>query len=254
MARKRKKADPKEHLFRIGERVRVRRGVIDPDWPDVPLGGWAGKVESYSESAEEGYSGFIVEVLWSKETLKQMPAICSIRADRDGLQCKRMNLREDELELDDGSPVVLEQPTNLISRPLELDDMEDRIRFALGLTSRDDPLPPVNEETLRRYWRRLNEGLSFPFAVWLSAAVLPGEQHSTDEFLVLRLLPVEAAHEFDGLRCEVRLETAAERQQPITPDDRNRSFEVWLYQTEVCDQPGPNDDLIGDYKYWVLHH
>ena len=28
--------------FEPGAKVRVKRGVIDPDFPDIPLGGWAG--------------------------------------------------------------------------------------------------------------------------------------------------------------------------------------------------------------------
>lgn len=31
--------------FGPGEKVRVRHGVIDPDFPDIPIGGWAGKVQ-----------------------------------------------------------------------------------------------------------------------------------------------------------------------------------------------------------------
>ena len=30
--------------YAAGDRVRVRRGVTDPEYPDLPLGGWAGTV------------------------------------------------------------------------------------------------------------------------------------------------------------------------------------------------------------------
>ena len=30
--------------FAVGDAVRVRSGVMDPEFPDMPLGGWAGKI------------------------------------------------------------------------------------------------------------------------------------------------------------------------------------------------------------------
>src|SRR4051812_7602084 len=128
MARKRKKKDEpkKQPRFAVGDRVRVRPGVTDPDWPDVPLGGWAGKVESVTESAEEEHPGFVVMIVWNRATLKQMPEVCRARSERDGLDHERMSLSEDEVQPDDGSPVVLEQPTGLAPRPLDPDDQEDR--------------------------------------------------------------------------------------------------------------------------------
>lgn len=240
MAKKRKKKEPKESLFVIGDKVRVRPGVIDPDWPDVPLGGWAGKVESWSESAEEGYDGFIVEVIWNRETLKQMPPICKVRSEREGLQYEKMYLREDELMPDDGSPVVLEQPTNLVTRPLDLDDQEDRIREALGLTSRDDRVPRPNSSSLRKYASYLTQRLSVPFAGRMRDVWEPGLA-ADEQVLVLRLL--EAVHRDYGLTCEVRRENPE-----LTPDERNRCFAVPLTIVDVPD--GPNDDLLGDYDYW----
>ena len=47
--------------FRIGDKVRVRHGVLDNDYPDMPLGGWAGTI---SETHDDTYL-----VRWSKETL-----------------------------------------------------------------------------------------------------------------------------------------------------------------------------------------
>src|SRR5262245_39051022 len=128
MARKRKKPEPRrQSRFAVGDRVRVRPGVPHPDWPDVPLGGWAGTVESVGESADDDCPGFVVTIVWNAATSKQMPRIFHVRSEREGLALERMNLSEDEVVPDDGAPVVLEQPTNLAPRPLDLDEMEDRI-------------------------------------------------------------------------------------------------------------------------------
>ncbi|HBO45099.1 MAG TPA: hypothetical protein DD670_14450 [Planctomycetaceae bacterium] len=30
--------------FKVGDKVRVKHGIKDTDYPDIPLGGWAGKI------------------------------------------------------------------------------------------------------------------------------------------------------------------------------------------------------------------
>jgi hypothetical protein len=35
--------------FTVGDKVRVRSGVSDPDFPDMPLGGWTGTVTEIIE-------------------------------------------------------------------------------------------------------------------------------------------------------------------------------------------------------------
>jgi len=51
-----------------------------------------------------------------------------------------MWLGDEDLELDDGTRVPIEQPTTIITKPLSEKDQDDRVRMALGLTH-DDPLP-----------------------------------------------------------------------------------------------------------------
>lgn len=45
MARKTKRK-PTTDNFVIGDKVRVKRGVKDNDYPDLPLGGWAGTISA----------------------------------------------------------------------------------------------------------------------------------------------------------------------------------------------------------------
>ena len=59
-----------------------------------------------------------------------------------------MWLGEEDLEPDDGTPVPIEQPTQIVTPPLSEKDQDDRVRMALGLTH-DDPLPEV---TARPCW------------------------------------------------------------------------------------------------------
>ncbi len=146
----------------VGDRVRVRRGVTDPDFPDLPIGGWVGTVAEI----EPGSSPPIYRIRWSPEILLAVHPIYRKRAERDGFEIGEMSLGADDIESDDGNPVSVERPTNIVTKPLSMADQDDRIRAVFGLTS-DDPLPDVGEETLRAYHEYLSHHLRFPFeASW----------------------------------------------------------------------------------------
>jgi hypothetical protein len=65
------------------------------------------------------------------------------RCEREGLDFEIMSLRGQELELDDGTPVPIEQPTEIKIPPLSENDQDDRVRLVFGLTH-EDPLPSVS--------------------------------------------------------------------------------------------------------------
>ncbi|MFO0845285.1 MAG: hypothetical protein U0797_23360 [Gemmataceae bacterium] len=52
--------------FAVGSAVRVRPGTPDPDYPDIPLGGWAGVVR---EVETAGVPEPIYLVRWTDEAL-----------------------------------------------------------------------------------------------------------------------------------------------------------------------------------------
>ncbi len=99
-----------EATFAVGDRVRVRRGVADPDFPDLPIGGWAGTV--IQVDAHTSPTSYLVR--WSRETLLAIHPVYDKRATRNGLGVGEMYLEPDDLEPDDGTPVGIEQPTNIV--------------------------------------------------------------------------------------------------------------------------------------------
>src|SRR4051794_11748943 len=144
--------------FQPGAKVRVKRGVIDPDFPDIPLGGWSGTVKDF----EQVRGRTTYEIKWDWRTLQAIHPVYRRRWERDGLEFEALWLREEDIEPDEGEPVPIEPPTAIVTRPLLEKDQEDRIRMALGLTH-DDPLPKVSRKTLLTYHRYLAERLTFPF-------------------------------------------------------------------------------------------
>src|SRR5437899_12733452 len=101
--------------FAVGSRVRVRKGVKDPDYPDIPLGGWTGTVTETHESSEDART-YLVE--WDETAVKQMHPVYRRRCERDGLELERAWLDERDLERNIGPAVEIEQPGRSEERPV----------------------------------------------------------------------------------------------------------------------------------------
>src|SRR4051794_3182228 len=88
-------------------KVRVERGVGDPDFPDIPLGGWAGTVkEVHRAKGEVTYL-----IAWDRRTLANTHPVYRKRCERDGLVFESMWLDEGNIEPDEGGPIPIEPPT-----------------------------------------------------------------------------------------------------------------------------------------------
>ena len=129
---------------------------MDTDYPDMPLGGWAGTIL-------EVHGDGMYSVRWSKETLASIHPVFNKRCEKDGLVFEQYWLGADDLEHDAGGPLDIEQPTAITTKPLSPKDQDDRIRMVFGLTS-NDPLPAVDDETLKTYLQHLAKNLAFPFS------------------------------------------------------------------------------------------
>lgn len=226
-----RKASPK---FAVGTSVRVRIGVTDPDFPDIPLGGWVGKITE----VEEGKTTLFL-IRWSQETLKNMHPVYRKRCDRDGLDFKQMWLGEDDLEPDTGGPVMLQQPAKIVTPPLSMDDEDDRIRAVFGLT-RDDLLPDVDDATLLTYYKYLASRLTFPLeAIWNREA---GMGNVEEKVTVLSLGGSEDAPCIDdlvGVLCSAKI---------------NRGVgELPLAEIEKVEGKA-NKQLVDDYATWFWNH
>src|SRR5436190_6663684 len=95
--------------FKVGDKVRVRSGVSDPDFPDMPLGGWTGTVTEIIE--HKGQINCVFKL--DDRTMKSLHPIYRKRCERDGLDFETMGLGEEDLEIDDGIPIAIEQPTEI---------------------------------------------------------------------------------------------------------------------------------------------
>jgi Calcium binding len=217
-------------LFAVDDRVRVRSGVKDPDNPDIPIGGWCGVVLEVDESSRPPC--YLVE--WDQRTLEFQPPIFLKRCLRDEFVPEIMWLDENDLERDQGEMLPVEQPTEIITHPLDPEEPDDRLRAVFELTS-DDAVPLVSEETLAGYHAFLSGRLPFPFNALTEEESETGPPR-IQPLTVLSLLPGEDSDREEGLLCKVQVaggEGILPLAELIIPSGNK---ELW--------------DLVNDHGYW----
>ncbi len=86
--------------FHRGQKVRVRHGVTDTDYPDIPLSGWAGTIVRVDNDD-------MLMVRWSEQTLASIHPVFKKRCERDGLTLEEYWLGAHDIELDAGGPLEI---------------------------------------------------------------------------------------------------------------------------------------------------
>ena len=165
-----------------------------------------------------------------------MHPIYKKRCERDGLELESMWLGDEDLEPDDGTPVPIEQPTSIVTKPLSEKDQDDRVRMALGLTH-DDPLPDVTEETLLAYHRYLAANLKFPIQAtfWEESGPFSGRKVAVT---ITGLADPEDCGIDEGYGLT-----------GLGRDPEGEEIGVPLDEIEVG-KKDPNRRLLDDYSYW----
>ena len=151
--------------FKAGQLVQVNDGVLCADFESLPLGGWVGKV-----TEARYYRGKpVYDLAWTKETLAAAHPIYAILSDEHDLrEDEYYGLREDELQPYEGAPLCLADPGDISrfqNRPLSPKSEKDRLRMVFGLKPLD-PIPEVDSDSLRQYWRYLTQNITLPFKAY----------------------------------------------------------------------------------------
>jgi len=217
--------------FQVGDVVRVKAGVSDPDFPEFPMGGWTGVISLINGKAPHAC---LIEL--DRRTLNGLHPVYRKRCERDGLVYEQVWLLPEDLEPDQGDSPPIEQPTEIVPKPLNMKFWNDRVLWYLGLTS-DDPLPEPDRENLMAFQSLLIEKLSFPFsATYLYSP--RGTSRKKHSITVIGFSDLDNSpwHEV-GLCCLVR--RGGER------------IKLPLTEVKPCTKV-PNRKVIEDYTHWYL--
>ena len=218
--------------FGVGDRVRVKRGVVDANYLDFPLGGWTGNV-----LAAAADSAGTCLVRWTPATLAAAHPAYHVRCERDSTDPETYRIAEDDLESDPNGPLSIEQPTQLVPKPLASEFQDDRIRAVFGLTT-DDPLPPRNWDTDEKYYHYLKATLQFPFTVRYIDESVPYDNGRDRTGTVIQMFEDFHTDEGHGAMCQIR--------------EGDRLREMPLAELDVPED-NPNFEIIDDYTYWLYN-
>jgi len=152
--------------------------------------------------------------------------------DRDDLHIEILHMYQEDLDPDLGESLPVEQPTDIQTQPLDLNDQQDRIRAALGVTT-DDAVPVVEKATLHTYGEYLKARLAFPFPATFSEHV--GQLRDVRTIPVVGMSDTTSVEPEYGLVCKVK-------------GDQN-VWEMPLVLLEVS-KDDPNRQLLEDYRRW----
>ena len=211
--------------FNVGDLVRVKHGVTDVDYPDIPMGGWVGRVSKTG-------SGMHL-VRWSVETLQNVHPVYRKRCEREGADIRKYSMKEDDLEPAPNEPLDMEQPSTIVTRPLSPDNQIDRICMVFGLTS-DDPLPDDSEATELTYFNYLKANLTFPFAARFFDPIRSRKWDMTVTGMC-EDFPIDKGF---GVVCDV-LTGGKKTQMPLS-------------ELEVAPD-NPNHQVVDDYITWFVN-
>ena len=211
--------------FKKGDIVKVKQGVIDPDFGD-DIGGWQGKVSEVD--------GDVVGIDWDRITLFKCPDKYIQRCEEDGLDWEQIYLSIGDVE----SAIPRITPANLtdIKETIQLkhqwdhlgESISKRIHEVLNNTNIAD------EYAMMGAWEQyLSENLSFPFD-----AEITDEQDS---------VPLQRG---DKTRIHSIIATDDHYGIIMKLEQGKKGFDFPLCSIRVTDKSSNNYQIVDDYSVW----
>jgi len=218
--------------FRVGDCVRVKDGVQDPDFGG-DIGGWQGRISSIDPSEDQ----VLVLIHWDSITLKQMPVAMIEQCEEQGSDWAEMALSADEVE--PAKPRDTERDVTKIKEQLSnphgwaaLGEEGKRIQKVLADVDADDGM-----EALDAWEEHLDENLRFPFEAEVTEFQERGPLRTGTKVVVTGL--ADATDELYGIIVEVK----EGRRKPAFP----------LCDLEATDKKSVNYQLVKDYAIWFAN-
>ena len=218
--------------FTVGELVRVKVGVKDPDYGS-DLGGLQGRVTNVETSEDEKA---LVTFQWDSLSLKAMPTSHIRRCEEDGLDWTLMVL--DAAELEKVDPRDTQKEVDALLDQLETEHAWDhlgkqgqRIRQALGGVDEADDL-----EAFKAWLKYLEKHVKLPFVAEVAEFQERGPLQAGDR---VNVTGFAGAEDMYGVLVHVQ----AKREGHVFP----------LCDLEAVEKKSTNHALVDDYAVWFAN-
>jgi len=218
--------------FRIGDSVRVKPGVMCPDFKGLSLAGWQGRVISIDEQDDDT----LVGIQWDSVTLAAMPENFIAQSEAEGCDCTEIGLGIEELEPAQARDNAADAQRS--ARFVESNgfwmDMGEQGKRILGVIKGTDPDDPW--EALEAWEEHLRKTLTFPFDATVSEFQEHGPLAEGDK---VQALSIEKTDETMGVMIGIK------------GGWRKRRFP--LCDLEVIPRKAPAYLPVNDYCVWFAN-
>lgn len=215
--------------FEVGDCVKVREGVGDPD-SDVDISGWQGRV---LEIAEDESGQTLIFVAWDSYTLKEMPRSYLEQSEMEGLDWQRFLLLIEDIE-----------QAQSRDTQRDVDEVTDEFNSRIGWYSLGEDgkriqrvLSGVEDEwEAFKVWERyLAENLRFPFEAVVSEYQDEGALQRGDR---IRVQEISLLDDLYGVI--------------VSGKWGRRSIDYPLCDLDVVGE-GVNEQIVSDYALWFAN-
>lgn len=224
----------KQMKLNPGNSVIVKKGVKDPDFEDLDLGGWQGRVIIIDSSSNPDNT--LITIEWDSKTLKQIPSWYIEQSETEGYDWNIMVLFETDVEKTKARDK--KGDANNVRKKLEneyywLHLGEEGIRIGRILHGID---PDDIMECLLCWAEYLDENLNFPVAAIVDETDDYGPLKEGEKVSIKSLPHLE---DLRGIIAEIRLGRS--------------KYAFPLCELEVIDKKSPDYQLIDDYRVWFAN-
>lgn len=213
-------------IFKNGESVRVKDGVMDPDYPLISIGGWQGRVLEFDGEDEDGE---LYIVAWDSISLKLLNADVVLEAIDEGIDYGLITLYAKDLEKSTARDS--EKDVEIALAELEeeffwsdLGEQGERIRVILNTAK------TKSEKDILKAWETyLKSKLKFPMEV-----IFVGETHGPfKEGGRLSLMSIDSISDIMGIMGTAKLDKG-NTSVPLCELDTESETEANLALYDYC--------------------
>lgn len=245
LRRERKFMNTKNVGFKIGDYVKVRKGVLDPDNEEYCIEDWQGEIIEESTSGKEE-SIFLIK--WDSVTLRNMPEAFIIESIEEDLEFGEMYLCSNDIihaecrNKDNDQETVLRelnnkydyiQPKSEGRSNEEIYEQEHRVAEILKVFN------VKNRNEVEEKWEEyLRNNLEFPFKATIID--IDEDTEELDEGDIVNIKKIEGYFDLYGIIVEAR--------------KVRRKYHIPLCELEVNDKTSENYIKVDDYNFWFANY
>jgi len=220
--------------MKIEDSVIVKQGIKEPDYEDLEIGGWQGRIVKIDTKSDN--DNVLITIEWDSLTLKQIPSDYIEQSVREGLDWQNITLYASELEKT--NPRDKKEDVKKVQDKLSdkyywasFGDEGIRISRVLGNVNPHDEM-----KCLQKWVDYLNNELTFPIHAIVSDSEDSWLIKSGDKVLIKSLPHIVDMY---GIIASIRL--------------NGKKYEFPLCDLEVIDKTIIDFQLIDDYRIWFAN-